>query len=64
MNGEIVTGGFYTEELKKSLQVVYRIEKVLQRKKIKGIEHGLVKWLGYSKKFNEWRPMSEIGKFI
>jgi hypothetical protein len=60
MNGEIVTGGFYTEELKKSLQVVYRIEKVLQRKKIKGIEHGLVKWLGYSKKFNEWRPMSEI----
>lgn len=62
MNGDIVTGGFYTEELQKSKQEVFRIEKVLERKKIKGIEHGLVKWLGYNKKFNEWKPISEIEK--
>ena len=62
MNGEIVTGGFYTEELQKTEQEIFRIEKVLEKKKIKGIEHGLVKWLGYNKKFNEWRPMSEIEK--
>jgi hypothetical protein len=60
MTGDIVTGGFYTEELQKSKQEVFRIEKVLRKKKINGIEHGLVKWLGYDKKFNEWKPMSEI----
>jgi hypothetical protein len=62
MKGEIVTGGFYTEELQKSKQEVFRIEKVLRKKKINGVEHGLVKWLGYNKKFNEWKPMSEIKK--
>lgn len=62
LNDEIVVGGFYTEELQKSQQEVFRIEKVLERKKIKGVEHGLVKWLGYNKKYNEWRPMSEIEK--
>jgi hypothetical protein len=60
INGEIVEGGFYTEELQKSKQEVFRIEKVLRKKKINGVEHGLVKWLGYNKKFNEWKPMSEI----
>lgn len=60
MHGEIVTGGFYTEELKKSNQEVFRIEKVLRKKKINGVEHGLVKWLGYDESFNEWKPMSEI----
>jgi len=62
MNGEIIKGGFYNEELPKSKQEVFRIEKVIRKKKIKGIEHGLVKWLGYDKKFNEWKPMSEIKK--
>jgi transposase InsO family protein len=60
MKGEIVEGGFYTEELQKSKQEVFRIEKVLRKKKINGVEHGLVKWLGYDKNFNEWKPMSEI----
>jgi len=32
------------------------------RKKIDGVEHGLVKWMGYDKTFNEWKPMSEIKK--
>jgi hypothetical protein len=60
MKGEIVEGGFYAEELQKSKQEVFRIEKVLRKKKINGVEHGLVKWLGYDKNFNEWKPMSEI----
>ena len=62
MKGEIVEGGFYTEELQKSKQEVIRIEKVIRKKKINGEEHGLVKWLGYNKKYNEWKPMSEIVK--
>jgi len=64
MNGEEVLGSFYTEELQKSTQEVFRIEKIIRKKKINGIEHGLVKWLGYNNKFNEWKPMSEIDKFI
>jgi hypothetical protein len=62
LNGQIVTGGFYTEELQKSKQEVFRVEKVLRKKKINGVEHGLVKWLGYNKSFNEWKPMSDILK--
>ena len=62
MNGEIITGGFYTEELQKSMQEVFRIEKIFKQRKINGVEQGLVKWLGYDTKFNEWKPMSEIKK--
>ena len=64
MNGEEILGSFYTEELQKSTQEVFRIEKIIRKKKINGIMHGLVKWLGYNDKFNEWKPMSEIDKLI
>jgi len=60
MKGEIVEGGFYTEELQRSKQEVFRIEKVLRKKKINGVEHGFVKYSGYDRNYNEWRPMSEI----
>ena len=59
--GEIIAGSFYTEELQHTSQEVYRIEKVLRKKKIDGVEHGFVKWLGYNKKYNEWIPMKNIG---
>ena len=57
---EIVAGGFYEQELQKATQDVFRIEKVLRKKTINGVPHGLVKWLGYSNKFNEFLPLSEI----
>ena len=60
MNGETIAGSFYGDELQKTNQEVYRIEKIIRKKKINGIEHGLIKWLGYSDKFNEWKPLSEI----
>ena len=60
LQDEIIEGGFYKEELQKTSQEVFRIEKVLKKKKIDGIEHGLVKWIGYSDKFNEWLPESKI----
>ena len=60
LQGEIIIGSFYNEELQKTFQEVYRIEKVLRKKKINGIEHGLVKWIGYSDKFNEWLPVSKL----
>ena len=60
MNGEEIAGSFYTEELQKTTQEIFRIEKVIRKKTINGVQHGLVKWLGYNQKFNEWLPRSEI----
>ena len=60
LQGEIIVGSFYDEELQKTSQEVFRIEKVLRKKKINGVDHGLVKWIGYSEKFNEWLPVSKL----
>jgi len=62
INGEIIKGGFYTEELQRSKQEVFRIEKIVRKKKIDGVEDGLGKWMGNDKTFNKWKPMSEIKK--
>ena len=57
--GEILEGSFYQQELQKTNQEVYRVEKVIRKKKINGVEHGLVKWSGYSDKHNQWIPLSD-----
>ena len=60
---EIIDGYFYTEELSyvpNPEQIEYKIEKVLRYKTIKGERYGLVKWKGYSEKFNEWLPAADI----
>ena len=49
-NGEEIQGSFYEQELQKTSQDVFRIEKVLKRKGDKS----LVKWMGYHKSFNSW----------
>jgi len=60
--GELIQGSFYNEELQKTNQEVYRVEKVIRKKKIDGVEHVLVKWSGYSNKHNQWIPVSESQK--
>ena len=50
MNGEEIKGSFYEQELQKTEQEVFRIEKVIRRKGDKS----LVKWVGYPKAFNSW----------
>ena len=54
-NAEEIKGGFYEQEL----QLVhepeeYRIEKVLKTKRVNGKVLHLVKWKGWSNKFNSW----------
>ena len=39
---------------------VYRVEKVLKRKKVKVKNVVLVKWLGYDSKHSSWIPESSI----
>ena len=60
-----VMRAFYEEELsavtkKDEVEAVYRIEKIIKRKKVKGKKMVLVKWLGYDSKHNSWIPESSI----
>jgi hypothetical protein len=59
-NGEIIEGSFYNEELQATSQQVFRIEKIIRKKKIKGVLHGLVKWIGYNHSHDQWIPMTDI----
>ena len=49
-NNEEIEGTFYEEELQKSTQEVFRIEKIIKKKGKKSF----VKWIGYNKSFNSW----------
>ena len=60
LKGRIIRGSFYEQELQKTQQQVFRIEKVIRKKQMNGQQYGLVKWIGYNTDFNEWLPMSEI----
>src|SRR5271167_2382516 len=62
-SGEEVEGSFYREEI----QVVdkpteYRIEKVVQTKRVNGAKQHLIKWLGYPASFNSWVSEDAIRK--
>ena len=59
---EEIEGSFYEKELQKSHQEVYRVEKVMRKKKINGVEHALVKWSGYNEKHNQWIPVKDLEK--
>ena len=50
LNSEEITGTFYEEELQKTSQEEFRIEKVIRRKGDKLY----VKWKGYYNSFNSW----------
>ena len=49
-NGGEIQGSFHEQELQKTTQKTFRIEKVLKRQGDKS----LVKWMGYPKSFNSW----------
>ena len=58
LQGEKVTGSFYEQELQKSKQEIFRIEKIKRHDHKK--KQALVKWKGYPDKFNSWLPLSEL----
>jgi hypothetical protein len=58
----VIKGSFYEQELQKTNQQVFRIEKVLKKKTVKGKQYGLVKWIGYNNDFNEWLPLAQIAQ--
>ena len=55
LTGEEVEGAFYNEQLQKTDQSIYRIDKVLRkRRKADGTREIFVRWCGWPDKFNEW----------
>ena len=50
LEGEEIKGTFYTEELQKTKEQIYKIEKVIKKKN----GRSFVKWEGYDDKFNSW----------
>ena len=50
LNREEIEGWFYEQELQKTAQVTFRIEKVLERQ----CDKSVVKWMGYTKSFKSW----------
>ena len=59
--GEKVEGSFYEKELQKAKQQTFRIEKVVKRDNKK--KKALVKWKGYSDKFNSWVNFKDLVDF-
>ena len=57
-NGEVIQGSFYEEELQKTSQNTFSIEKILRRKG----EKSRIKWVGYSDAFNSWIDTKTIEK--
>ena len=54
LRGDVVAGTFYEQELQKTKQQVYRVEKVLRKRTRNGRKEIYVKWDGYDKSFNSW----------
>ena len=57
-NGEEIQGWFYEQELKKTKQDIFRIDKIIKQQGNKR----LVKWLGYNHSFNSWVDNKDINK--
>jgi hypothetical protein len=54
-DGNVIAGSFYIQEVQVvSKPEVYRIEQVIQSRKLRGKKQYLIKWLGYPKQFNSW----------
>ena len=53
---------FMNKNYKKLIKKFIELKIFLGKKKIDGIEYALVKWSGYSDKFNEWIPMADTKK--
>ena len=57
-NGEEIQATFYEQELQKTSQEVFRIEKIVK----KGKTRSLVKWRGYPESFNSWVDNKDLIK--
>lgn len=55
---EEIDGAFYREQLQKTNQSVYRIDRIVRKRP--RTNEVLVKWSGYPDKFNSWIPETDV----
>lgn len=66
LNGEIINGFFYPEELsvvgkeRMNSEQVFKIERVIRTKGRGSKKQAFVKWLGYPDKFNSWISATDL----
>ena len=59
--GEELTGYMYREQLQKTIQRIYMIDKVIRKRwKAARGQESLVRWRGYPNKFNSWIPTADV----
>lgn len=59
---EDIKGGFYEFEITPVETKIFRIEKVLKKRKYKGKNQLFVKWKGFGSNYNSWIDSSDINK--
>ena len=57
---EIIRGNFYAHELTKASGDVFRIEKVIKKRKVRGKEQLFVKWKGFDDSHNSWIDSEQV----
>lgn len=57
---ENIEGGFYRFEITPANINLFKIEKIIRRRTLRGEKQILVKWLGYDEKYNQWIPEKEV----
>ena len=64
--GENIEGSFYEQELvfvPRDDDREYKIEKIIKYRKL-NTKEALVKWYGYSAKFNTWVPVNQVKSYL
>lgn len=59
-DGTEITGNFYPEELSLVKGDVFKIEKRLKSRTVRGRKEIYVKWEGFPNKYNQWIPLSDL----
>ena len=57
---EQILGGFYSFELTPVSTNIFRVEKILKRRTVRGIRQLFVKWKGFDAKYNSWINEDDI----
>jgi hypothetical protein len=57
---EIIKGSFYPFELVRVRGDVFRVEKVLKRRKVRGRNQLFVKWKGFDDTYNSWIDGTDV----
>ena len=61
--GEPLNGTYYTQELQKvdvSDRTIFKVEKVLKRRRVRGREQVLIKWKYWGSKYNTWENADQV----